>query len=182
MNDKIGVVYAYLRYDSPETQEPSNLLRGFIKQLCFRKELDPLLLKIFNEYFRDARVPSFEKLESHFRQLAKPFTGIFIVIDGLDEALPKQRQKIFKMISNLVDELPCAKVFASSRKEPDITNTFSQLKAPTVEIEVRNIADDIEIYVCGQVESLISKRDLVLKDHSLQDTIFQELISKADGM
>lgn len=158
------------------------LLRGFIKQLCFRKELDPLLLKIFNEYFRDARVPSFKKLESHFRQLAKPFTGIFIVIDGLDEALPKQRQKIFKMISNLVDELPCAKVFASSRKEPDITNTFSQLKAPTVEIEVRNIADDIEIYVCGQVESLIAKRDLVLKDHPLQDTIVQELISKADGM
>lgn len=86
------------------------------------------------------------------------------------------------MISNLVDELPCANVFASSRKEPDITNTFSQLKAPTVEIEVRNIADDIEISVCGQVESLISKRDIVLKDHSLQDTIVQELISKADGM
>lgn len=76
------------------------------------------------------------------------------------------------MISNLVVELPCAKVFASSRKESDIANTFSQIKAPTVEIEVRNTADDIvEIYLCGQVESLISKGDLVLKDHSLQGII-----------
>ena len=34
-----------LIYDrTPETQDPSNLLRAFIKQLCFRKDLDPLLL------------------------------------------------------------------------------------------------------------------------------------------
>ena len=80
LNDEIGIVYAYLQYDSPETQEPSNLLRAFIKQLCFRKELDPLLLDFFNEYSRDARGPSFERLQSHFIQLATIFTGFFVVI------------------------------------------------------------------------------------------------------
>ncbi len=59
---------------------------------------------------------------------------------------------------------------------------FSQLKAPTVEIEAKNSADNIEIYVRGKVESLISEGDLVLEDLSLQDKIIQELISKADGM
>ncbi len=66
MNDEIGIVYAYLRYDSAETQVLTNLLRAFIKQLCFRKKLDPSLLDFFKEYSRDARVPLYEKLESHF--------------------------------------------------------------------------------------------------------------------
>ena len=86
------------------------------------------------------------------------------------------------MILNLVNELPCARVFTTSRKEPDITKRFSQLKAPTIEIEAKDSAEDIKIYMRGKVESLISEGDLVLEDLSLQDMIIQELISKADGM
>lgn len=182
LNDEIGIVYAYIQYDSPETQEPSNLLRAFIKQLCLRKELDLRLLDFFNEYSRDARGPSFEKLQWHFIELATPFTGFFVVVDALDEAPQEQRKKIFKMISNLVNELPCVRIFTTSRKEPDITKKFSQLKAPTIELEAKDSAEDIEIYVRGKVESLISDEELVLEDHSLQDMIIQELISKADGM
>ncbi len=182
LNDEIGIVYAYIQYDSPETHEPSNLLRAFIKQLCLRKELDLRLLDFFNEYSRDARGPSFEKLQWHFIELATPFTGFFVVVDALDEAPQEQRKKIFKMISNLVNELPCVRIFTTSRKEPDITKKFSQLKAPTIELEAKDSAEDIEIYVRGKVESLISDEELVLEDHSLQDMIIQELISKADGM
>lgn len=182
LNDEIGIVYAYIQYDSPETQESSNLLRAFIKQLCLRKELDLRLLDFFNEYSRDARGPSFEKLQWHFIELATPFTGFFVVVDALDEAPQEQRKKIFKMISNLVNELPCVRIFTTSRKEPDITKKFSQLKAPTIELEAKDSAEDIEIYVRGKVESLISDEELVLEDHPLQDMIIQELISKADGM
>ena len=182
LNDEIGIVYTYLQYDSPETQEPSSLLRAFIKQLCLRRELDPRLLDFFDEYSRDARGPSFEKLQWHFIKLAIPFAGIFVVIDALDEAPQDQRKKIFKMISNLVDELPCAKIFITSRREPDITKKFSQLQVPTVELEAKDSAEDIEIYVRGKVESLISEGELVLEDLSLQDIIIQELISKAEGM
>ena len=105
-----------------------------------------------------------------------------MVIDALDEAPQKQRKNIFKMIRNLVSELPGASIFATSRKEPDIISTFSQLKTPTVEIEAKNSADDINIYVRGKVDSLISEEDLVLEDISLHDTIIKELIRKADGM
>ena len=105
-----------------------------------------------------------------------------MVIDALDEAPQKQRKKIFNMIQNLVDEVLCARVFVTSRKELDITSTFSKLKTPTVEIEAKNIANDINIYVHGKVESLISGGDLALEDLSLQDTIIEELVSKADGM
>ena len=104
------------------------------------------------------------------------------MIDALDEAPQEQRKKIFKMILNLVDELPCARVFTTSRKEPDITNRFSQLKAPTIEIEAKNSAEDIKMYVHGKVGFLVSDGELVLEDLSLQDIITQELINKADGM
>ena len=86
------------------------------------------------------------------------------------------------MIQKLVNKLPCTSIFATSRKEPDITSALTQLKAPTIEIEAKHSAEDINDYVRGTVESLISKGDLVLEDLSLQDTIIQELMSKADGM
>ena len=86
------------------------------------------------------------------------------------------------MISNLVDELPCTRIFTTSRKEPDITRRFSQLKTPTIELEAKDSAKDIKIYVRGKVESLIFEKELVLGELSLQDLVIQELISKADGM
>ena len=182
MNDEIGIVYAYLRYDSAETQVLTNLLRAFIKQLCFRKKLDPSLLDFFKEYSRDARVPLYEKLESHFIQLAKRSTRFFILVDALDEAPQEQRRKIFEMILNLVDQLQCVQVFITSRKEEDIINMFLQLKAPKIEIEAKNNSVDIEIYVRGQVETVISQGELKLQNRSLHDKIVQELVGKADGM
>lgn len=182
MNDEIGIVYAYLRYDSADTQVLSNLFGAFIKQLCFRKELDPSLLDFFKEYSRDARVPSYDKLESHFIQLAKRFTRFFILVDALDEARQEQRREIFKMILNLVDRLQCVQVFVTSRKEEDIINMFLQLKAPKIEIEAKNNAADIEIYARGQIETLISQGDLKLQDRTLHEKIVQELVGKADGM
>lgn len=182
MNDAIGVVYAYLRYDSPRTQVLSNLLRAFIKQLCFRNDLDPSLLDFFQQYSRDARVPLYEKLELHFIQLAKCFTRFFILVDALDESPQEQRKEIFKMITNLVDRLQCVQVFVTSRKEEDIINMFHQLKAPKIEIEAKNNTADIEIYVHGKVETLISEGDLKLQNRTLHDKIVQELIGKADGM
>lgn len=86
------------------------------------------------------------------------------------------------MILNLFNKLPCARIFATSRKKSDIIEIFSQLKAFTVEIEARNNADDFNIYARGKVESLISEGGLVLQDLSLQDIIIPELISKANGM
>lgn len=182
MNDEIGVVYAYLRYDSPKTQMLSNLLRAFIKQLCFRNELDSSLLDFFQEYSRDARVPLYEKLEFHFIQLARRFTRFFILVDALDEAPPEQRKAIFEMITNLVDRLQCVQVFVTSRKEEDIINMFLLLKAPKIEIEAKNNAVDIETYVRGKVETLILEGDLKLQNRSLHDEIVQELVGKADGM
>lgn len=86
------------------------------------------------------------------------------------------------MIFNLVDRLHCVQVFVTSRKEDDIINMFHQLKASKIEIEAKNNAADIEIYVRGKVETLISQGELKLQDRSLHDKIVQELIGKANGM
>ena len=86
------------------------------------------------------------------------------------------------MILNLIDTLQCVQVFATSRKEEDIINMFLQLKAPKIEIEAKNNAVDIEIYVRGKVKTLISQGGLKLQDHSLHDKIVKELVGKADGM
>lgn len=51
-----------------------------------------------------------------------------------------------------------------------------------IEIKAKHSANNINIYVYAKVKSLISKKNLVLKNISLQNTIIEKLVSKADGM
>lgn len=48
------------------------------------------------------------------------------------------------MISK-VSELPCARIFITSRREPDFAKKFSQLQVPTIKLEAKDSAEDIEI-------------------------------------
>lgn len=59
---------------------------------------------------------------------------------------------------------------------------FSEMRSPTIEIEARDCAKDIDVHVCGKIEELISSKDLKIKVFSLSNTIIQELFGKADGI
>lgn len=59
---------------------------------------------------------------------------------------------------------------------------FSEIRSPTIGIEARDSAKDIDVYVCGKIEELISSKDLKIKVLSLSSTIIRELFGRADGM
>lgn len=95
LDEDKGIVYAYLRYDTPESLDPSKLLRSFIKQLCFRKEIHQPLLDFYSAYHRDARSPLFDNLSAHFTELSKSLSTLFLVTGALDEAPQLQRKHGF---------------------------------------------------------------------------------------
>lgn len=55
---------------------------------------------------------------------------------------------------------------------------FSEVRSPITEIEARDSAKDIDVYVCSKIEELISSKDLKIKALAFSNTIIQEVVSK----
>jgi ankyrin repeat domain-containing protein 50 len=189
LSDKVGVAFAYFKYDSPDSQKPSRVVSTFIKQLCWKREQIPQrLLDFYRTHDRDVRTPAFDKYKDSFLLLAKSFDQIFLVIDALDECKQDEqdqitnREQIMDFIFDLTDTLPCAKVFVTSRREADIKNAFARHKAPTIEIETRNVVEDINAYIHDRVEDLVRAGKLRLRKPTLKKMIIETLVTKAEGM
>ena len=117
-------------------------------------------------------------------RLGDSFTEVLIVIDGLDEIheIEKQREQMIKLVTDLADHLPCAKIFVTSRMETDIRDAFHHSKASTIRINADNVTSDINAYVIGEVDRLIAEKKLKLQHAGLRDKIVQKLTEQADGM
>jgi ankyrin repeat domain-containing protein 50 len=189
LNDKVGVAFAYFKYDSSESQQPSRVVSTFIKQLCWKKEQIPQhLLDFYHTYDRDVRTPAFDKYKDNFFRLVKSFDQIFLVIDALDECNQddqngiQNREQIMDFIFHLADDMPCAKFFVTSRRETDITDAFACHQTPTIQIEAKNVAEDINAYANDHVENLVKTKKLRLGKPTLKGKIVELLVARAEGM
>jgi hypothetical protein len=183
LDDKVGIAFVYFKYDSPDLQQPSRIVSAFIKQLCWKKEQIPQhLLNFYRTYWRDDRTPAFDKYKDSFYVLAKTFKQIFLIVDALDECKHDQRERVISFISDLVDDLPRAKVFVTSRREVDIIEAFTRRETPLIQIEAHNVSEDINAFVNDRVEHLVGTNKLRLKDPALKERIIQTLVSRAEGM
>jgi hypothetical protein len=189
LNDKIGVVFAYFKHDSPESQQPSRIVSTFIKQLCWKKERIPqYLLDFYHLYDRNGRTPAFDECKYNFFRLVESFDQIFVVIDALDECKQDEqdeiqnREQIMNFIFDLTDGPHCAKVFVTSRRETDITDAFARHQTPTIQIEVKNVTEDINVYVNDHVENLVKEKKLRLGRLTLKEKIVEILVARAEGM
>ena len=143
-------------------------------------------------YDRDARVPAFDKYKDNFFRLAKSFDQIFVVVDALDECRQEEQYEvlnreqvlnfIFNLTDGLIDDLPCIKVFLTSRKETDITYAFTCRQTPTIQIEEKNVAEDINAYINDHIEDLVKMKKLRLRNPALKKRIVEMLIANAEGM
>jgi archaellum biogenesis ATPase FlaH len=155
----------------------------FIKQLCWKKKQIPQhLLDFYHTYDQDARTPAFGKYKDSFFKLARSYDQTFLVIDALDECIQNQREQIIDFISDLTKDLPCAKVFVTSRSETDIVEAFTCQQTLTIQIEAKNVVEDIKAFAKGRVDDLVKLNKLKLKDSALKEIIAQTLVTQAEGM
>jgi hypothetical protein len=78
--------------------------------------------------------------------------------------------------------MPCAKFFVTSRRETDITDAFARHRTPTIQIEAKNVAEDINAYVHDHVENLVKAKKLRLGKPTLKEKIVELLVARAEGM
>ena len=188
----VGLAFAFFRYQAVNKQRSSHVIATLIKQICRRRDnVAQFLLDQHQSHERDDRKPMLEDYISGFFALAQEFDQIFVIIDALDECKEESRHEILEFIADIIGNLPCAKVFVTSRRESDIAEFFDQLQAPTIQIQAKNVQKDIEVYVNKRLDDLLlpaqpgkkfKVQKLRLRDPMIRTTVFQKLVGSANGM
>jgi len=192
------VIFAYYNYRRPERDNPASLIGSLIKQLCIKKKVLPRNLRtFFQNTFNNAKRPTFEDMEPLLYELLKPYSRVFMIIDGLDECeapsmdkdksayLPGYKARYREVILDFITELTrrepiFAKILVTSRRERDIQNAFDD--CPTIELDAREVNSDIKIFLEDEIERRIQKKSLRLQDPSLREIILDILGTRAQGM
>jgi ankyrin repeat domain-containing protein 50 len=145
VREEVGICFAYYDYRSPETHDLSQIIPALVKQLYRKKDTIPAgYLRIK----QDSLHPSTLGNHDSFVTIAKKFKQIFLIIDGLDECPREKRHLVLGFISQVLDSLPCAKIFITSRREQDISEAFRKLTTPIIEVKAESVAEDIK-RCCG---------------------------------
>lgn len=182
LHKDVGIGFVYYNYQSTEMRDVSQIIVALIKQLCRKKDVVP---PGFLKVKQDAMDPSQLGNQESFITVASEFREVVVIIDALDECPKDARNRILGFLSGVANNLPCAKVFVTSRRERDIEEAFMKLKTPIIEIEAGSVAADISSYVRSEVKRLRDGYDgkrLYLKNDTLEMTIVRTLTEKADGM
>ena len=182
LHKDVGIGFAYYNYKSTEMRDASLIIVALIKQLCRKKDVVP---PGFLKVKQDAMDPSQLGNQESFITVASEFREVVVIIDALDECPKDARNRILGFLSGVANNLPCAKVFVTSRRERDIEEAFMKLKTPIIEIEAGSVAADISSYVRSEVKRLRDGYDgkrLYLKNDTLEMTIVRTLTEKADSM
>jgi hypothetical protein len=182
LRKEVGISFAYYNYQFAELQDLSQIISALIKQLCQKKITIP---PAFIKAKQDAVDPSAVGNEDSFITLAQDFEEVFVVIDALDECPKHERPRVLGFIIGIVDSLPRAKVFITSRREQDIVEAFAQLSTPAIQIEAKHVATDISNYVESETERLregYNGKKLYVKNAALGLKIVKTLTEKSEGM
>jgi ankyrin repeat domain-containing protein 50 len=182
LHKDVGIGFAYYNYQSTEMRDVSQIIVALIKQLCRKKDVVP---PGFLKVKQDAMDPLQLGNQESFITVASEFREVVVIIDALDECPKDARNRILGFLSGVANNLPCAKVFVTSRRERDIEEAFMKLKTPIIEIEAGSVAADISSYVRSEVKRLRDGYDgkrLYLKNDTLGMAIVRTLTEKADGM
>lgn len=178
----VGFAFHYFKYNVPDTQSPTVILSSFIKQFCNNfKDIPQHLMDFFHEFDRNMEEPLQERYLSELQKLTADFRNVFVVIDALDECISK-REVIMDILFDFARSLPHAKIFITSRKEPDIEARFRREQIPVIQIAAEDVNRDIEVFVRGRCRELIQEQKLRVRSVQLEQKITITLISKAQGM
>lgn len=179
MEERTGITFAYYNYQNNELKDTSVMIAALIKQLCQQLRFIPQWLY---QLHSDARSPYTVSTPEGYVKTAEEFDRLFLVIDALDECTEQERHRVLEFITTLVQTLPCAKVFVTSRHFSDIKTFSDRHGTPVIRIEAERVSHDIRLFVSDEVKRLRSTERLHIKSDSLETRIIESLSSRADGM
>lgn len=146
-------MFAFLKYQSRDSISTLQLLHSFIWQMALDNEelKGPLISAHKREYRRLNSDLDFVK--EVFCQFLDSMPTVFIVIDGLDEILQRERLQLLQTITEILQMKSNTKLLISSRPEDDISRMITK-EAQPIRVHDCN-KHDIQAYVIRRASSLV---------------------------
>jgi len=189
-----GQVLAYhiCRADDPETLRPSTFVTSLAGMIAGRLPAFADLLEApkYQQLFDPQTVSGrpahvFDQgLIAALHQLPAPPDGIrYLLIDALDEALTlgEGQLNIVTLLSTRLDQFPAwLRIVATTRREPDVLNRLSGLRAASIDAHRQDNLDDIDRFIEARLQTPNLAERLAASRVPLA-TVQRELRDKADG-
>jgi hypothetical protein len=183
-NDE-ALAYFYCDRNQDNRQDPTSILRSFVRQLSISRDQNALQPLIEAEY-EQRRQKGFPSGKFTFEECAKlvlEYVNIYpqttLVLDALDECDPGTRKHLIKFFDSLlIESCKPVKIFISSRPDRDIKFRFQG--GPNVEIQATDNHQDIAKFVESKIEE--NSTSFNAFSPTLRDDIVQTLLSKSKGM
>jgi len=175
-----GVSYIYCDYQEAESLKASAIIGTLVRQLLSRRMDIPIDIENRMEEIVD-RHPDCEDMLGLLVIMAKKFSTLYIVIDGIDECDPEQRAEVLTAFTELLNlGQPVVKIFTSSRMTEDIQHACENYGL--IRFTEQTIAPDISRVVRETVRSKLNSGHLKLRNSDLAELIISKLIDGAGGM
>jgi hypothetical protein len=110
---------------------------------------------------------------------------IYLVVDALDEANPKDRIDILDSLSNIVSVSTSVRVLITSRPEEDVLDWYNESSSSgalaglvsNVKFPAAATAHDIEMYINGRI-----KKSRKLSNASVAEEVRKTVLARSEGM
>ena len=153
LNPTLAFAYFYFDFKDPSKQKCRSLTSSLIIQLSgswrFFKGVPSALRDLYSQNMNGKQPPTPEALLMTLKELCRPFTHTYMVLDALDECTGTERSDVLGVIETLVgwgfDNLH---LLVTSQKQPEIKCRLESLNCNQVDLGMTPISGDIQIYVC----------------------------------
>ena len=178
-----ALAFAICDSQDPETQSALAILAAIAKQLFqYLPESDyawDTIVKMSDDASKAQRKPSISQINDLLLTLAKSFSSVHVVVDGVDEMGDKDERR--NMLERLLEFIGCGSgviLFATSRPNfDDIARAFRG--AETVSLTAQK--DDIRRYVQHYLNRDSSFSDRLTSHEDLKQRIERQIVDQCAG-
>ncbi|KAJ5574110.1 uncharacterized protein N7459_008537 [Penicillium hispanicum] len=180
----ISVAYFFFKDDNPDTRSVHQALRDLAYQISIN---DPAYLKYLTTIEDYGKISTLETAWSllfveFFLKKANVHSSVYIVFDGVDEALDEERRIFLALAKDLYESPGSRRLQLALVGRPHVSNQLYEsleVEVPTIHVTSQKNSADIDRYIEASI-----KRSVVLKKVSatLRQEIFETLSARAEGM
>lgn len=184
-NDE-ALAYFYCNRNETNRQDPTSVLRSFVKQLSTTRTGDaiqPALVQLYRQKKQKGFASGpldMKECEDLLLQYVNTYPQTTLILDALDECDPRTRHDLIAAFDNLLtSSSKPIKIFISSRPDEDIKFRFET--GPNVAIQATDNQNDIVKFVTARIEVDDKNRRIKLSGE-LKEDIIGTISRKSQGM
>ena len=143
-----AICYFFFDFQDIRKQHVSSLLRSLLVQLVGQSE-DVIwsIRRMYKACSSGLEEPTTEQLVEAIWDAVNYFSGVFLVVDGLDECLATEQESLCDILEKMTRELESMHLMAFSQPTGHIRDKLTKAAHTQLPIEDVTVVQDIEAYV-----------------------------------